>query len=175
MTEFMQKTENSYIWPCRFGSNRQSCGNKKQATLPMLPIVHRHPYSDWDASIQINGSAAVAKTLAEVQSGIFSSSPLQPCCEQWAITILMWDWCLQPAFSRVIHWQPQAVCTNVGAVWSTSSAGTRALSKTAKWMGPAHCISIQVFQHDMSILAEFNVSIHRHSFIAWSLWTFTAL
>ena len=50
---------------------------------------HRHPYSDWDASIQINGSAAVAKTLAEVQSGIISSSPLQRCCEQWAITILM--------------------------------------------------------------------------------------
>ena len=39
---------------------------------------HKHPYSDWDTSIQINGRAAVAKTLAEVQSGIFSSSPVQP-------------------------------------------------------------------------------------------------
>ena len=39
MTEFMQKTENSYLWPSRFESNPQSYGNKKHATLPMLPIV----------------------------------------------------------------------------------------------------------------------------------------
>ena len=38
---------------------------------------HKHPYSDWDTSIQINGCAAVAKTLAEVQSGIFSSSAVR--------------------------------------------------------------------------------------------------
>ena len=35
----MQKTENSYLWPSRFESNPQSYGNKKHATLPMLPIV----------------------------------------------------------------------------------------------------------------------------------------
>ena len=37
----MQKTENSYLWPSRFESNPQSYGNKKHATLPMLPIVTR--------------------------------------------------------------------------------------------------------------------------------------
>ena len=28
MTEFMQKTENSYLWPSRFESNPQSYGSK---------------------------------------------------------------------------------------------------------------------------------------------------
>ena len=69
---------------------------------------HKHPYSDWDTSIQINGRAAVAKTLAEVQSGIFSSSAERRGLGQVGHYHSNAACSSHPAFSRVVHKQPEA-------------------------------------------------------------------